>query len=290
MGCVTCPPATVHPTDESAGRVNRVGSVDGDRARAPGGAGRRGSGAGILSSTVGVASLLSFPVLVAVGLPPVVANASNTVGLAPGGLSGSFGYRDELRAHPAATMAVLVTCAVGAVARCRAAARPCRRGLRGGRAVADPLHLPARRRAAADLRVAAPPARRRHRRPPDAEMSPVDDVLRDPDRACTAATSARAPGVMMMAVLGARPRPGAPGRQRTQDAVGAGPPTWSPGVDLRRASREPRRGTAVVLLAAGSRRRWLRRRPGRPPAARRPRSASGSSSRASSPAVALRRR
>ena len=44
-----------------------------------------GLGAGILTSTVGVASLLSFPVLVAVGIPPVVANASNTVGLIPAG-------------------------------------------------------------------------------------------------------------------------------------------------------------------------------------------------------------
>lgn len=75
-----------------------------------------GMGSGILTSTVGVASLLSFPVLVAVGLPPVVANASNTVGLLPGALSGSFGYREELRAHPRVTMMVLATCAVGAVA------------------------------------------------------------------------------------------------------------------------------------------------------------------------------
>ncbi len=75
-----------------------------------------GLGAGILTSTVGVASLLSFPVLVAVGLPPVVANASNTVGMTPAGLSGSFGYRRELRAHPGVTAAVLLTCAVGAVA------------------------------------------------------------------------------------------------------------------------------------------------------------------------------
>ena len=44
-----------------------------------------GFGAGIMTSTVGVASLLSFPVLVAVGLPPVVANASNTVGMTPAG-------------------------------------------------------------------------------------------------------------------------------------------------------------------------------------------------------------
>jgi uncharacterized protein len=75
-----------------------------------------GLGAGILTTTVGVATLLSFPVLVAVGIPPVVANASNTVGLAPGAVSGSWGYRDQLREHPGVAFAVLGTCAVGAVA------------------------------------------------------------------------------------------------------------------------------------------------------------------------------
>jgi uncharacterized membrane protein YfcA len=74
-----------------------------------------GIGAGIMTSTVGVASLLSFPVLLAVGLPPVVANASNTVGLTPGGVSGSLGYRAELRAYPRIAAMVLVTCAIGAV-------------------------------------------------------------------------------------------------------------------------------------------------------------------------------
>ncbi len=75
-----------------------------------------GLAAGVLTSTVGVASLISFPVLVAVGLPPVVANASNTVGLVPAGLSGSFGYRRELQEEPAAAMRTLVVCAVGAAA------------------------------------------------------------------------------------------------------------------------------------------------------------------------------
>ena len=74
-----------------------------------------GLGAGILTTTVGVASLLSFPVLVAIGIPPVVANASNTVGLIPAGLSGSFGYREELREHPRVTATVILTCAAGAV-------------------------------------------------------------------------------------------------------------------------------------------------------------------------------
>ena len=74
-----------------------------------------GFGAGLLTTTVGVASLLSFPVLIALGLPPVVANASTTVGLVPGALSGSFGYRAELRAEPATTVRVLLTCALGSV-------------------------------------------------------------------------------------------------------------------------------------------------------------------------------
>lgn len=75
-----------------------------------------GLGAGVLTSTVGVASLLSFPVLIALGIPPVVANASNTLGLLPAAMSGSFGYRRELRQVPRSHwVAVIVTCAVGAV-------------------------------------------------------------------------------------------------------------------------------------------------------------------------------
>jgi uncharacterized membrane protein YfcA len=71
--------------------------------------------AGIMTSTVGVASLLSFPVLLAIGLPPVVANASNTIGMTPASLTGSFGYRAELREHPVVTVTVIGTCALGAV-------------------------------------------------------------------------------------------------------------------------------------------------------------------------------
>ena len=75
-----------------------------------------GLGAGILSSTVGVASLLSFPTLVALGLPPVTANVSNTLGLIPGGVSGAIGYREELRAAPRVAVSILLVCSVGAVA------------------------------------------------------------------------------------------------------------------------------------------------------------------------------
>ncbi|HEY0644862.1 MAG TPA: sulfite exporter TauE/SafE family protein, partial [Nocardioides sp.] len=74
-----------------------------------------GLGAGVLSSTVGVASLLSFPVLVAIGLPPVVANVSNTLGMIPGGLGGVLGYRDEVREAGPIARAIIAVCALGAV-------------------------------------------------------------------------------------------------------------------------------------------------------------------------------
>lgn len=70
---------------------------------------------GALTSSVGVASLASFPVLIALGVPPVTANVSNTIGLTPAGLSGSFGFRSELREHPGVTTVILVTGLVGSV-------------------------------------------------------------------------------------------------------------------------------------------------------------------------------
>ena len=56
-----------------------------------------GFAAGGVNAIVGSGSLITFPVLLAVGYSSVVANVSNTVGLVPGGVSGSIGYRRELR-------------------------------------------------------------------------------------------------------------------------------------------------------------------------------------------------
>lgn len=55
-----------------------------------------GLGAGAINTVVGSGTLITFPVLLAVGHPPVLANVSNSVGLAPGGFSGAYGYRAEL--------------------------------------------------------------------------------------------------------------------------------------------------------------------------------------------------
>ena len=56
-----------------------------------------GIGAGTINTVVGSGTLITFPVLLAVGLPPITANVSNTLGLVPGSISGALGYREELR-------------------------------------------------------------------------------------------------------------------------------------------------------------------------------------------------
>lgn len=55
-----------------------------------------GVGAGTINAAVGSGTLITFPTLLAFGVPPVVANVSNTIGLVPGSLAGAWGYRREL--------------------------------------------------------------------------------------------------------------------------------------------------------------------------------------------------
>ncbi|WP_040794031.1 sulfite exporter TauE/SafE family protein [Nocardia higoensis] len=55
-----------------------------------------GVAAGGINTIVGSGTLITFPALLAFGLPPVTANVSNTIGLVPGSISGVIGYRREL--------------------------------------------------------------------------------------------------------------------------------------------------------------------------------------------------
>ncbi|MEU5877236.1 sulfite exporter TauE/SafE family protein [Spirillospora sp. NPDC047279] len=56
-----------------------------------------GIAAGGINTIVGSGSLITFPTLVALGYPPVVANVSNNIGLVPGSITGAYGYRKELK-------------------------------------------------------------------------------------------------------------------------------------------------------------------------------------------------
>ncbi len=50
----------------------------------------------MINTVVGSGTLITFPVLLAFGYAPVVANVTNTVGLVPGSAAGAYGYREEL--------------------------------------------------------------------------------------------------------------------------------------------------------------------------------------------------
>ena len=75
--------------------------------------------AGGINSVAGGGTMVSFPVLLALGVHPLLANATNTVGIGPGALGSLWGFRAELRKLPRSSAWLLVPgllgSAVGAV-------------------------------------------------------------------------------------------------------------------------------------------------------------------------------
>jgi uncharacterized membrane protein YfcA len=55
-----------------------------------------GGAAGFINTVAGSGTLVTFPTLLAFGVPPVTANVSNNIGLVPGSVSGAIGWRSEL--------------------------------------------------------------------------------------------------------------------------------------------------------------------------------------------------
>jgi hypothetical protein len=55
-----------------------------------------GAAAGASNALAGAGSLITFPTLIALGLPPLSANVTSTVGLVPGAVGGALGYVDLL--------------------------------------------------------------------------------------------------------------------------------------------------------------------------------------------------
>jgi uncharacterized protein len=52
--------------------------------------------AGVMNSIAGGGTLLTFPALIGLGVPPIVANATSTVALWPGAVGSMWGYRAQL--------------------------------------------------------------------------------------------------------------------------------------------------------------------------------------------------
>ena len=72
-----------------------------------------GIAAGVCNALAGGGTLISFPVFLACGLPPVVANASNAVAVWPGHALASIGYRRELQRFSGELLPASLTAVAG---------------------------------------------------------------------------------------------------------------------------------------------------------------------------------
>lgn len=72
-----------------------------------------GLAAGTINTVVGSGTLITFPTLLAFGVPPVTANVSNAIGLVPGSVSGAVGYRRELVGQRARLLRLASASALG---------------------------------------------------------------------------------------------------------------------------------------------------------------------------------
>ncbi|TRV74472.1 sulfite exporter TauE/SafE family protein [Streptomyces sp. 130] len=75
-----------------------------------------GISAGTINTIVGSGTLITFPVLLATGLPPVTATVSNALGLIPGSISGAIGYRKELDGQRSRVLRLSVGTLIGGLA------------------------------------------------------------------------------------------------------------------------------------------------------------------------------
>ncbi|MFC7535638.1 sulfite exporter TauE/SafE family protein [Actinoplanes sp. GCM10030250] len=75
-----------------------------------------GVGSGLTGSMAGLASLVSYPVLLAVGIPPVAANVTNTVALLSSAVGSAAGSRRELRGQRSRIVRLGALATVGGLA------------------------------------------------------------------------------------------------------------------------------------------------------------------------------
>jgi uncharacterized membrane protein YfcA len=73
------------------------------------------AGAGVINAVAGGGTLLTFPALLAAGLTPVGANATNTLALWAGQLSSAFAYKKHLQDERARAISLAVPSVIGGV-------------------------------------------------------------------------------------------------------------------------------------------------------------------------------
>jgi uncharacterized membrane protein YfcA len=79
-------------------------------------AGLAAAAAGLINAIAGGGTLISFPALIALGVPDIAANVTNTVALCPGYLGGAIAQREDLRGQGRRLWLLLPAGIIGGIA------------------------------------------------------------------------------------------------------------------------------------------------------------------------------
>ena len=71
--------------------------------------------AGAINAAAGGGSLVTFPALIAVGYPPLIANVTNNIAVVPGYVTGVWGYRERLRGQQRRIVSLAAVSALGSI-------------------------------------------------------------------------------------------------------------------------------------------------------------------------------
>ncbi|MET0134970.1 MAG: sulfite exporter TauE/SafE family protein [Kibdelosporangium sp.] len=74
-----------------------------------------GLAAGVINGIVGAGALVTFPVFLSLGMTPLQANITNSIGVVPGNLAASVAFRRELREQGALVRRLVLPAAAGSL-------------------------------------------------------------------------------------------------------------------------------------------------------------------------------
>ena len=70
---------------------------------------------GVLNSIAGGGSFITFPALIFVGIPPIMANATNTFASCAGYMSGAYAFRKEIADHKNELLLIIIVSLIGGI-------------------------------------------------------------------------------------------------------------------------------------------------------------------------------
>lgn len=71
---------------------------------------------GVINSIAGGGSFITFPALMFVGIPPIIASATNTFASCAGYMSGTYAFRKDIAAHKQELLRIIIISLMGGIA------------------------------------------------------------------------------------------------------------------------------------------------------------------------------